>query len=215
MLKSGMYSDSSSAGDDDPHDDQQRRLDDRDEAAEIGLDLLVVEVGQAVQHFLQRAGLLPDFHHLDGDVRETRRCRSWPPPGPALRAPAARRCEARARCTGSGSSATRYRWRSPAECRRRAASPASAPPGRSRNFCAIVPSIGILERPAVEADTVLRPLSATPRTRAAIARTVSSSRPKYVPANSETATSMRVDERQLARRPFVEDRRTPARLAAR
>ena len=37
---------------------------------DFGLDLLVVELCQAVQHLLQRAGRFADLHHLDRDVRE-------------------------------------------------------------------------------------------------------------------------------------------------
>ena len=36
----------------------------------VGRDLLVVEVGDGVQHVLERAGRLADFRHLHGDFRE-------------------------------------------------------------------------------------------------------------------------------------------------
>ena len=37
--------------------------------ADLGLNLLVVEIGEAVEHLGQRAGRLADFDHLDGHVR--------------------------------------------------------------------------------------------------------------------------------------------------
>ena len=50
------------------HDDEHQRLDQRDEAGQRRLDILVVEVRQRVQHILQRAGGLADLHHLHRDV---------------------------------------------------------------------------------------------------------------------------------------------------
>ncbi len=57
-------------GDDDAHDHEQQRFDQRDEPLHVGRDLLVVEVGDGVQHLLERAGRLADFGHLDGHVGE-------------------------------------------------------------------------------------------------------------------------------------------------
>ena len=55
----------------------------------VGLDLLVVEVGQAVQHLLQRAGRLADLDHLHGHVREHRRAPQRRGEATRPRAPAA------------------------------------------------------------------------------------------------------------------------------
>ena len=35
---------------------------------DLGFDFLVVKVGEAVEHFRQRAGRLADFDHLDRDI---------------------------------------------------------------------------------------------------------------------------------------------------
>src|ERR1044072_5769028 len=51
-------------GDDETHEHEQRGLDQFDEPIDFGVDLLVVEVGEAVEHFLQRTGGLAYFHHL-------------------------------------------------------------------------------------------------------------------------------------------------------
>ena len=143
-LNSGMYSASSSPAITMPHDHEQHRLDHRDEPAEVRFDLLVVEIRQAVEHFLQRAGRLADLDHLDRDVRERAALVQRASPAPAPPAPAGPPSAVRAPCTGSRSTAPPRRWRSRAGCRRRAASPASAPPATSRTSGAIGPSSGML-----------------------------------------------------------------------
>ena len=75
----GMYSASTSTAMTTPISDQQRRLDHRDEPADRRFHFLVVEIGQAAQHVLQRARRLPHFDHLQRDVRHDlarrQRCR--------------------------------------------------------------------------------------------------------------------------------------------
>ena len=103
---SGMYSASTTTAMIDAHDDEHHRLDQRDEPRDLGLDLLVVEVGEAVQHLLQRAGRLADFDHLHRDVRERRRARAAPRRSSALPARGAAPRPAPAPDTGSTSTRT-------------------------------------------------------------------------------------------------------------
>ena len=56
----------------DTHDDDQERLDQRRQRVDRRLDLLVVEVGDLVEHLVERTGLLTDRHHLHDHRREHR-----------------------------------------------------------------------------------------------------------------------------------------------
>src|SRR5262245_61720288 len=58
--------------DDDAHEDQHRRLDQLGDPLHFGLDLFVIELGEAAQHVLKRPGGLPNLDHLDRDVRKDR-----------------------------------------------------------------------------------------------------------------------------------------------
>ena len=55
-----------------PSTHDQQRLDERGQGVDGGLDLLVVEVGDLVEHLVERAGLLADRHHLHDHRREHR-----------------------------------------------------------------------------------------------------------------------------------------------
>src|SRR6185503_21376190 len=55
-------------GDDEAHDHQERWFDQLDEPIDLGIDLLVVKLGEAVEHFLQGAGGLAHLHHLHGHI---------------------------------------------------------------------------------------------------------------------------------------------------
>ena len=52
------------------HQHQQHGLDQRQHRGHAGVELLVVELGDDVQHVAQRSRLLPDLHHLERQVLE-------------------------------------------------------------------------------------------------------------------------------------------------
>ena len=148
--KSGIYSARTTAAMTMPMTTSSDRLDQRDEPRHLGLDFLVVELGQAVEHLLQRAGGLPDFDHLDGHVREDLPRSRAPRQSSALPGRARRPRPARVAMIS---------------VRQRADAISSAltsgiPPPSSvasvrascavENFRAVAPSHGMLEQPSVE-----------------------------------------------------------------
>ena len=82
------------------------------------VDLLVVEVRQAVQHVLQARRWIPPLPSSSPRRQEKSAARASSPPGSALRARAAPSPRAPARCSGCRPTARRLRAPSRAECRR-------------------------------------------------------------------------------------------------
>ena len=122
------------------HDDDQERLDQRRQRVDRRLDLLVVEVGDLVEHLVERAGLLTDRHHLHDHRREhlVLARAAWRAARPRLTAPCASSHGARrrprcptspARCRATRGSA-HPSAPAPRACARTGPAPSCGPAGR-------------------------------------------------------------------------------------
>ena len=160
-----MYSDSSSAAMTMPMITSSAGSTIVTNRAEVRVDLLVVEVRQAVEHLLQRAGRLADFDHLDRDVRKRAAARSIA----AASARPSRTC-----CAAVCSSRAMY-WLPIERAETSIAFTSGMPPPSSvasvraacevENFCAIGAEHRNAQDPPVEARAGCPAASASARTR--------------------------------------------------